>query len=75
MSEWKSRAECRTADPDAFFPGKGDHKTARAALKICQRCEVVEACLEYALALHPLPGVWGGATERDRRKIRERRIG
>lgn len=69
---WRQRAACRGVDPDSFYPASDEE--AEAAKAICAVCPVREACLEYALANRERDGVWGGATERERRRIvRQRR--
>lgn len=69
---WRQRAACRGVDPDIFYPASDEE--AEAAKAICAQCTVREACLEYALANRERDGVWGGATERERRRlIRQRR--
>lgn len=69
---WRQRAACRGVDPDIFYPASDEE--AEAAKAICAACPVREACLEYALANRERDGVWGGATERERRRIvRQRR--
>lgn len=69
---WRQRAACRGVDPDVFYPVSDDD--AEASKSICRVCPVREACLEYALANRERDGVWGGATERERRRmIRHRR--
>ena len=69
---WRQRAACRGIDPDIFYPASEEE--ADEAKAICAVCPVREACLEYALANRERDGVWGGATERERRRmIRQRR--
>lgn len=69
---WRQRAACRGVDPDIFFPVS--EEDADEAKAVCAVCSVREACLEYALAHRERDGVWGGATERERRRmIRQRR--
>ena len=69
---WRLRAACRGVDPDVFYPVSDED--AEEAKSICRACPVREACLEYALANRERDGVWGGATERERRRmIRQRR--
>lgn len=69
---WRNRAACRGVDPDIFFPISDED--AGQAKAICAECPVREACLEWALATRERDGVWGGATERERRRmIRQRR--
>lgn len=69
---WRQRAACRGVDPDIFYPASDED--AEEAKAICAACSVREACLEYALVNRERDGVWGGATERERRRmIRQRR--
>ena len=69
---WRLRAACRGVDPDVFYPTTDDE--VEEAKAICRACPVRETCLEYALANRERDGVWGGATERERRRmIRQRR--
>lgn len=69
---WRQRAACRGVDPDVFYPISDEE--AEEAKSICRVCPVRESCLEYALANRERDGVWGGATERERRRIiRQRR--
>jgi WhiB family redox-sensing transcriptional regulator len=69
---WRQRAACRGVEPDIFYPISEEE--AEEAKAICAGCTVNEACLEYALANRERDGVWGGATERERRRyIRQRR--
>jgi WhiB family redox-sensing transcriptional regulator len=66
--EWQERALCAQTDPEAFFPEKGG--STREAKRICQGCEVRAECLEYALANDERFGIWGGLSERERRKLK-----
>ncbi|MGB3896846.1 MAG: WhiB family transcriptional regulator [Mycolicibacter sinensis] len=66
--EWQDRALCAQTDPEAFFPEKGG--STREAKKICQRCSVRSECLEYALAHDERFGIWGGLSERERRRLK-----
>lgn len=65
--EWQDRALCAQTDPEAFFPDKGG--STRDAKKICYRCDVQSQCLQYALHNEERFGIWGGYSERERRKI------
>ena len=69
---WRQRAACRGVDPDVFYPTSDEE--AEVAKAICTQCPVREPCLEYALTTRERDGVWGGATERERRRlVRQRR--
>jgi WhiB family redox-sensing transcriptional regulator len=65
---WQERALCAETDPEAFFPEKGG--STREAKKICTGCEVRSECLEYALTKDERFGIWGGLSERERRRLR-----
>ena len=67
---WQTDSLCAQTDPEAFFPEKGG--STRDAKKICVSCEVRNQCLEYALANDERFGIWGGLSERERRKLRKR---
>ena len=69
--DWKSRANCMGVDPDLFFPERG--MSTREAKEVCRGCVVREDCLEYALANGEKFGIWGGLSERERRRIRRAR--
>lgn len=72
LPEWHLKAKCRGTDPDLFFPGRGG--STRPARALCAACPVQAECLEYALLLRPKAlGIWGGTTERDRRRLRKER--
>ncbi|BBX17946.1 transcription factor WhiB [Mycolicibacterium duvalii] len=66
--QWQERALCAQTDPEAFFPEKGG--STREAKRICQGCEVRDECLEYALANDERFGIWGGLSERERRRLK-----
>lgn len=64
---WMADAVCSQTDPDAFFPEKGG-STAEAK-KVCLSCPVRTECLEYALSHNERYGIFGGKSERERRKL------
>ncbi|MDR1393951.1 MAG: WhiB family transcriptional regulator [Bifidobacteriaceae bacterium] len=66
---WHRRALCAQTDPEAFFPEKGG--STREAKKVCRACEVRQQCLEYALETDERFGIWGGCSERERRKMKQ----
>jgi WhiB family redox-sensing transcriptional regulator len=68
QQDWQERALCAQTDPEAFFPEKGG--STREAKRICSGCEVRAECLEYALAFDERFGIWGGLSERERRKLK-----
>jgi WhiB family redox-sensing transcriptional regulator len=67
---WQERALCAQTDPEAFFPEKGG--STREAKRICVGCEVKAECLTYALAHDERFGIWGGLSERERRRLKRR---
>ncbi|HLG66387.1 MAG TPA: WhiB family transcriptional regulator [Acidimicrobiales bacterium] len=71
---WRRHAACRGLDVEIFYPVTDDDADAAAAKAVCAQCAVRQACLEHALATRERDGIWGGATERERRRIiRQRR--
>ena len=68
---WQTDALCAQTDPEAFFPEKGG--STRDAKRICTGCVVRGQCLEYALENDERFGIWGGLSERERRKLRRGR--
>lgn len=67
--EWRDHAACADADPDLFFPSRGE--SIGEALSYCRRCPVRDACLDAGLDEHY--GIWGGLSERGRRRARRLR--
>ena len=67
---WQADALCAQTDPEAFFPEKGG--STRDAKRICTTCDVRGECLEYALRNDERFGIWGGLSERERRKLKKR---
>ncbi len=80
--DWRAKAACNGADTQLFFPGgtTGDAliRTERAK-SICRSCPCCDACLAFAIETNQEFGVWGAASEEDRRRMRryglaERRV-
>lgn len=69
---WQADALCAQTDPEAFFPEKGG--STRDAKRVCNECPVREACLEYAMDNDERFGIWGGLSERERRRLRKQAI-
>lgn len=65
---WMLEARCLDADPEAFFPEKGG--STREAKRICAICPVQQECLSYALDNDERFGIWGGMSERERRRLK-----
>ncbi len=68
---WQARANCMGVDPDLFFPERG--ASTREAKEVCRGCVAREDCLEYALDNGEKFGIWGGMSERERRRLRRAR--
>jgi WhiB family redox-sensing transcriptional regulator len=69
---WRDQAACRGLDPEIFYPAEDE--AAETAKEVCGSCAVRQTCLEHALSVREKEGIWGGATERERRRIiRQRR--
>ena len=71
---WRKQAACRGLDAEIFYPVTEDEADAAEAKAVCAVCPVRQACLEHAMAHREREGVWGGTTERERRRlVRQRR--
>ncbi len=68
---WQDEANCLGVDPDLFFPERG--ASTREAKEVCRGCVVRNECLEYALVNGEKFGIWGGLSERERRRLRRAR--
>ena len=68
---WRLDALCAETDPEAFFPEKGG--STREAKRVCTGCSVRAECLEAALTNDERFGIWGGLSERERRRLRLQR--
>jgi len=68
---WQNYANCLGADTDLFFPERGS--STRKAKAICGECEVKIECLDFALDNGERFGIWGGLSERERRRVRHER--
>jgi WhiB family redox-sensing transcriptional regulator len=68
--EWMAEGLCAQVDPELFYPDKGG--STREAKQVCAGCPVLAECLAYALVNGERFGVWGGTSERERRRIKHR---
>src|SRR4026207_1403991 len=68
---WQASPNCLGVDPDLFFPERG--ASTREAKEVCRGCIVREDCLEFAITNGEKFGIWGGLSERERRRIRRAR--
>ena len=64
---WMQDALCAETDPEAFFPPKGGSSVE--AKKVCASCDVRPDCLAYAIRTGQKAGIWGGLSERERKKL------
>lgn len=71
-TSWQEQALCAQSDPEVFFPEKGT--SPKPAKMVCFRCEVRQECLQYALDNNERYGVWGGLSERQRRRLRSEAV-
>jgi len=67
---WQRDALCPQTNPEAFF--SDDAEVIAAAKKVCQACDVGAQCLAYALMNDEEFGIWGGKSERERRRLKRR---
>lgn len=65
---WYSDAICAQTDPECFYPEKGG--SVRTAKKTCAGCPVRSDCLQFALDNDERHGIWGGLSERERRRLK-----
>jgi len=65
---WMDDALCVQVDTELFFPEKG--ASSRPARSVCRSCLVRKDCLDWSVETGQRFGVWGGMSERQRRKIR-----
>lgn len=70
--DWHDRANCRGIDLNLFFTERGE--ATAPAKQVCAGCTVRAECLDHALSVPERFGVWGGLSERERRRIRRTRI-
>jgi len=64
---WVDDALCAQTDPEIFHPEKGG--STREAKAVCAACFVQAECLDWALTTNERFGIWGGLSERERRKL------
>jgi WhiB family transcriptional regulator, redox-sensing transcriptional regulator len=72
---WMDNAACTQADPEIFFPAPGDELGEAKAKAVCRACPARSECLSYALVHRIDYGVWGGASEGERRALRAGQAG
>jgi WhiB family redox-sensing transcriptional regulator len=72
---WQEQGACRGSSAQEFFPPaaneRRDEKRRRElrAKSICARCAVRDECLDYALQLRDVHGIWGGTSAIERRRM------
>lgn len=73
VPEWHEQGLCQQVDPELFYPEKGaGPNKVRQAKQVCAACPVKPECRQWAIANDEVYGVWGGTSETERRRIRER---
>lgn len=73
--EWRESGACVTADPDLFFPIAAEGEALRhaeEARRICAGCLVRRQCLQFAMDMGEMHGIWGGTTPEERRSARRK---
>ncbi|MCX5052485.1 MULTISPECIES: WhiB family transcriptional regulator [unclassified Streptomyces] len=74
---WREQAACLRVDPELFFPISNSGPTLRQiddAKAVCGRCPVARQCLDWAVRVGQVDGIWGGTTESERRAMRGREL-
>ncbi len=72
-AQWYLRGACRGLESAVFYPDPDSEADVARALEVCSGCAVLDACLDHALTRRETTGIWGGTTERERRRILRRR--
>lgn len=70
--DWMDDALCRQISPDIFHPTVQEQSIANKAKKVCVNCPVISNCLDYALSMPGITGIYAGTTEKERRQMRRR---
>lgn len=73
LDAWRRWSACQGLDPQIFFPAEDDEAQIALAKAVCDGCMVRDSCLEYAIEQREHEGVWGGLTDRERRRLVRRR--
>lgn len=74
--DWRHKAACRDVEPELFFPIGTTGPALRQveeARAVCQRCDVTETCLNWAIETGQDAGVWGAMNEDERRSLKRKR--
>ena len=69
--DWQVSAACKGSDANLFFPERG--ASTRVAKAICRECAVRDECLDFAIDTGEKFGIWGGMSERERRRVKSER--
>lgn len=67
LIDW-TQASCLGLAPNLFFPRTGD--STKEAKQVCSTCPIRVECLDYAVTAGEHHGIWGGASEKQRRQMR-----
>jgi WhiB family redox-sensing transcriptional regulator len=77
LETWRARAACRGPETALFFPPttaeRKEDRDAREgrAKEICHGCPVQRDCLDHAIGVGEMHGIWGGLNEAERRGLLE----
>lgn len=71
--DWRRDGLCAQVDSEMFFPDRGG--SSREAKKVCKACPVQAECLRWALDTEEHFGIWGGLSEKERRRLKGGRGG
>lgn len=71
LLDWQTKAKCKGKSASVFYPQRG--VPSASAVAMCRSCEVRVECLEYAISNNEEFGIWGGLSERERRKLQRDR--
>lgn len=77
LDNWRTHAACRGPETALFFPPATTERREdrdareRRAKAICRQCPVRSQCLDHALRVGEMHGIWGGLNEAERRGLTE----
>jgi WhiB family redox-sensing transcriptional regulator len=66
---WREGAACSDGEID-FFPSPEDSVGIARAKAVCGECPVADDCMAFAIETNQTDGVWGGATAKERSRLR-----
>lgn len=73
VTPWREAASCLEVTQQVnFFPAKEDVAGIAKAKAVCATCPVTDQCLSWSIVTNQIEGIWGGLTQKERRRVRRR---